>query len=295
MRRSAAFVLCTAVGISAASAAVDSSYVIHPGDQISVAVFGDAALSQNVTVLSDGDIQYPLVRRIHVAGLTPAAAASAIRTKMRQYIKQPMVTVNVVQEGLLNIVVLGAVKTPGKYQVRSDAHVMDAIAVAGGLVTPNGDLPVARISGRDGAFQSVSLQSLLVNNDASQNLPLTNDGTVYVVGPNTFRVDVLGAVDRPGVIDVNDGDRLGVALARAGLSQSRADLNHIAITRLDKSGKTQHTEFNMFLALEGGDLRYDPILHKDDSIFVPQARQKTNIGSGGILTRLLGLGLGLPL
>ena len=279
---------CVAVAVPRLAYAADGSYVIHPGDQLNVAVYGDATLTQPATVLPDGTIQYPLVGRLHIAGMTPSVAARAITERLERYVRHPLVTVNLAQQGLLNIIVLGNVKTPGKYQVRNDAHLTDAVAVAGGLGPTNGDLPIARLTEPDGSLKSVSLQALLHDGDATQNLPLTNDATVYVIGPNTFTVSVLGAVDRPGAIEVDEGDRLSLALSRAGVSGVRSDLSKVTVTRIDKTATVRHSEINMYAALQHGDLRFDPVLRKGDTVFVPEARQPLQFNPGVLLSHLIG-------
>ncbi len=65
--------------------------------------------------------------------------------------------------------VLGDVKNPGKYQLRSDARLSDAIAAAGGLSDQDGNYPLARISNPAGAVTQVSLQKLLRQGDTSSD------------------------------------------------------------------------------------------------------------------------------
>ncbi|MBV8725728.1 MAG: polysaccharide export protein, partial [Candidatus Eremiobacteraeota bacterium] len=193
---------------------------IHPGDQLSVAVFGDASLSQNVIVLADGSVQYPLVGRVAVGGKTPDEAASLFAARLRRYVRNPVVNVSIAQLGQPNVLVLGDVKTPGKYQLRSDAKLTDAIAAAGGLANTNGAFPDARIADSNGAVRTVSLESLLQRGDTAADLPLGEGSVVYIPGPVQFLVEVAGAVDHPGEIEVHEGDHLSVAVAKAGNSQN---------------------------------------------------------------------------
>lgn len=268
----------------------DPGYKIHAGDQLNVQVYGEQTLSQPVTVLQDGSIEYPLVGRLQVGGSTPAEAADKLRVALTRYLKHPMVTVGVSQEGSASVLVLGNVKTPGKYIVRSGARISDALAAAGGLGPTDGALPDARVTQPDGSMENVSLQRLLVKGDETQNAALTNNAIVYVSGPLMIHVQVLGAVDRPGYIDIAEGDRLSVAIARAGAgASSRADLNHVYITRKDPNGGPQSHEVNMYEALKGGDLRYDPVLAKGDVVFVPEARKPMQFSPLSLLTRLFGL------
>src|SRR5581483_3641427 len=73
----------------------DPSYRINPGDQLNVQVFGEPTLTQTVTVLDDGTIQYPLIGKVKVGGDTPTQAASTITKSLEEYVKHPIVTVGV--------------------------------------------------------------------------------------------------------------------------------------------------------------------------------------------------------
>src|SRR5579884_1381545 len=98
-----------------------SGTVIHPGDQLSVQVYGDQSLTQNVTVLNDGTIEYPLIGQVAVAGKTPEQAAAILRERLLKYVRHPVVTVAITQLAQPNVMVLGDVKNPGKYALPSDA------------------------------------------------------------------------------------------------------------------------------------------------------------------------------
>jgi polysaccharide biosynthesis/export protein len=263
--------------------------VIEPGDQLSIQVYGDQSLTQNVMVGSDGTIEYPLIGKVALAGKTAEAAAAAITQKLLQYVKHPRVTVAITQAGEEGVLVLGNVKAPGKYAIRSGGHLSDAIAAAGGLGPTNGDLPAVRVTKSDGTASEISLQKLLHDGDSSLNVALDNNSVVYVVAPNAITVEVVGAVDRPGAVQIDEGDRLSMAIARAGTSPNMySDLNHVIITRTDASGKASKQEINMYNALKGGDKRYDPVLGKGDVVYVPQGYRQTQFNPMVLLGRLIG-------
>jgi polysaccharide biosynthesis/export protein len=228
-------------------------------------------------VLSDGSVDYPLIGRVPVAGKTPEQAAAALGERLHLYVRHPVVNVTIAQLGQPDVLVLGDVKTPGKYQLRSDARVTDAIAAAGGLANVNGAFPEARIADANGNVSSVSLQKLLHDGDVALDQRLGEGSVVYVPGPTQFTVDVAGAVDHPGDIQVNQGDHLSVAIARAGDSSSaQSDLNHIRLIRVGPDGKQTTTEINLYQALKNGDQSADVALQKGDVIYVPQAFQQKN-------------------
>lgn len=271
----------TATAVLAAAACVpalaDSAAgtVIHPGDQLSVQVYGDQSLTQNVTVLNDGTIAYPLIGQVPVAGKTPEQAASILRERLLKYVRHPVVTIAISQLAQPNVMVLGDVKNPGKYQLRSDARLSDAIAAAGGLSDQDGNYPLARVSDPNGRVTQVNLQKLLRGGDTQTDQRLGEGDVVYVPGPVQFYVNVTGAVDHPGPIQVNQGDGLAVAIAKAGNSaNAQSDLNHVHLIRNASDGRQVTQEVNLYQALQSNDKTANVALEKGDTIFVPQAKQR---------------------
>ena len=276
--------------------AADEGYRIHPGDQLSVVVYGDTTLTQTVKVLPGGAIAYPLIGEVSLDGLTPTEASARIAGKLGKFIRKPNVTVAVALEGPIEVLVLGNVKTPGKYELRSRSHLTDALASAGGLGITDGDLPSARLSTDAGSVREASLQALLHGGDTTQNLELVDKTTVYVPSPLTLNVQVLGAVDHPGDVTVREGDRLSMALARAGNGvNSNADLNHITIRRLRPDGSPDTMSVNLYDVLKNGDVAKDIVMQKNDLVYVPSAGGRNDRSSGplGILFSLRRL-IGLP-
>jgi polysaccharide export outer membrane protein len=258
-----------------------STYEIHPGDQLLVSVYGETALTQTVTVLPDGYVNLPLVGRVRLGGRTPEAARQQLAVALQQYIRNPLVTVEVVTQGQINALVLGDVKSPGKYALRSNAKLSDALAAAGGLDSSLvGELPVARVQNDGGAVRVSSLQGLMRDGDATQDVPLSDGAVVYVQSRQTFFVEVIGAVDHPGDVQLHAGDALSVAVAKAGNSATaQSDLSHIYLSRKADNGTDVTQEVDMYQALEHGNLAGDPKLQKGDVVYVPQTKKPGTSGS----------------
>lgn len=257
-------------------------YRIHPGDVLSVQVYGEPSLTQTTAVLPDGSISYPLAGRIPVGGLSTEAASTRISESLGRFVRRPSVTVTVSSAAQYTVLVLGNVKNPGKYNLRSDARVTDAIAAAGGLGPTNGDLPVARVNEPHQGEQRVSLQRLFRQGDERSNLPLGDGAEVYVTSPVTFDVEVVGAVDHPGNVTLSEGDHLSMAIARAGnSSNSSADLNNIRVTRQLTDGKTTVYTVNLYQTLEHGNMGVDIPMKKGDVVYVPQVKRHGLAGGAG--------------
>lgn len=269
---------------------VGSDYRLRPGDEVTLTVYGETSLSptQPLRVLPGGAIAVPLVGEVLVGGKTPGEASDMVARKLQRYLKSPRVTVAVFNVAPVESLVLGNVKTPGKYTLLPPARLTDVIAAAGGLGPTDGDLPEARIQTAAGTITSVSLQKLLHDGDLTQNVPIQPGDEVYVPSPNLFAVHVIGAVDKPGDVQLHDGDDLAMAVARAGTSAtSNPDLNRITVTRTDAAGKSTITNINLYDVLKNGDKSQDIKMVKGDLVYVPQARKQTNGGTFGDIFGIL--------
>jgi polysaccharide export outer membrane protein len=274
-----ALALCAVLFVASAGGAVAEPVpavsIVHPGDQLQVQITGENEISQKVVVADDGTIGLPLVGQVRVAGASPGNASDAIAVALKRYVRDPHVNVIVLTEGHVNVLVLGDVVNSGEYALRPGAHLIDAIAAAGGMdPSINGEYPVARIALPNGTTDHISLDKLLRGGDPTRDVELPDKSAVYVPGPTTFDITVLGAVDHPGSITLNEGDRLSIAIAKAGNSAtSSADLTRIVVTRKESTGKTASHPVDLYKALEKGDSRFDPRLSKGDIVFVPLAQQ----------------------
>jgi len=250
-----------------------AGYHIHAGDQLAIAVFGEQSLTQTVTVAPNGTIAYPLIGDVQVGGKTTAQTAGDLRVALSKYVRNPQVSVAITSEGNDDVLVLGNVKTPGKYTLPGNSELTDAIAAAGGLGPTNGAFPVARVATSRDHIVDVPLQKLLREGNLSLNVPLGTHTVVYIPGPTPITVQVLGAVDKPGNVEVSEGDRLSIAIAKAGNSTTaHADLSNVKVTSELADGKTATSTYDLYKELNGGDLTADPVLKKGDVVFVPQAK-----------------------
>jgi polysaccharide export outer membrane protein len=135
-------------------------YLIQAGDVIQVSVLEDSTLDRQVLVRPDGRISLPLAGSLEAAGRTPEALQATIRSRLgRDFVTPPTVTVSLVsvaepdeeEEGTVVVYVLGEVVAPGAYQVQQPAHILQALALSGGVdVFAARDRIQLRRSGADG-------------------------------------------------------------------------------------------------------------------------------------------------
>jgi polysaccharide biosynthesis/export protein len=110
------------------------SFVISADDVLAINVWKEAEISRTVTVRSDGKISLPLVGELQASAKTPKQLEDEIGSKLSGFISEPAVTVIVQEIRSQRFNILGRVGHPGSYQITEAATVLDAIAIAGGVL-----------------------------------------------------------------------------------------------------------------------------------------------------------------
>jgi polysaccharide biosynthesis/export protein len=126
-----------------------SGYTIGPEDLLDVTVWNNAAISRTVPVRPDGKISLPLLDDVQAAGPTPKQLKGDLARRLAKYISAPEVSVIVREIHSLRVAVLGEVNKPGRYDLKSRASVLDAIALAGGFspYAARSKLVILRVAG----------------------------------------------------------------------------------------------------------------------------------------------------
>jgi polysaccharide biosynthesis/export protein len=115
------------------SAEMAVAYQIGPEDLLDISVWKNLELSRVVPVRPDGKVSLPLVNDIAAAGLTPDELRDQITSRLAEFIPAPEVSVMVKEVHSRKVAVVGAVKMPGRYELRSPMTVLEAVALAQGL------------------------------------------------------------------------------------------------------------------------------------------------------------------
>lgn len=161
---------------------------LGPEDIISVDVFDQPAYSRaNLTVPPNGRISYPLIGHIVIAGRTIEELEKEFSEKLSEYIREPKVSVQIVQVHSLKYMVIGDVTTPGIYEMTRRMSLTEALAKAG-YITRYGDLSkiaVLRMQ-KDGGTVTIPVNMKEVERGKIQDIYITPGDTVVVPG-NKFK------------------------------------------------------------------------------------------------------------
>jgi polysaccharide export outer membrane protein len=108
-------------------------YKLGPEDQIRVSVWENAQLTLDLVVRPDGKISMPLIQDVTAEGQTAAELATQIQQKLTAFIKEPQVSVIMLQINAPKFYVIGNVVRPGTYPLRGETSVLQALSLAGGF------------------------------------------------------------------------------------------------------------------------------------------------------------------
>jgi polysaccharide biosynthesis/export protein len=118
---------------STKAADVPADYKLTTGDKLRVEVYRDEQLSQTLQIRPDGRITLPLVGDVMAAGKTSAELRDTLTEELGEFVRNPEVTVIVVETVPMNVYVIGEVKSPGAKPVNGETPVLQVLAMAGGL------------------------------------------------------------------------------------------------------------------------------------------------------------------
>jgi protein involved in polysaccharide export with SLBB domain len=242
-----------------------ASYVLGPGDEIDVQVFGDSELSRVITIKPDGMIALPLINEVKAAGKTTGQLETELVKMYSKYVKQPLVTVVVRALRVDRVYLLGQVARPGDYPIRPNLNIFELLASAGG---PTNRADLAKAVVIRGKTETIKLD--LVDAFVKAQPPaitLLDGDTIFI--PETDRSMVaLGQVNRPGSYALLEGQHLSDLLAATGGPTQKAGLAKAFIMR---NGQQVPVDLKRVL---DGDVDANLALKTGDMLVVPESRER---------------------
>src|SRR5262249_12262138 len=111
-----------------------TSYILGPGDQINIHALDIQEIGDKpFRIKGNGDVDLPIVGNVHAAGLTLDQLEEELTERFKAYILEPDIVVNVSEFQSQPVMVLGAVTTPGVYQLQGNKTLLQILSMAGGL------------------------------------------------------------------------------------------------------------------------------------------------------------------
>ena len=192
---------------------VPPNYVIGPGDEIQVILWGRINAQYDLKVGADGKIFFPNIGPLMVSGMTYSKMQSFLKEQAKRITGT---NVSITLNGLhqIQVFVLGEIKKPGLYSLPAMSTILDALMACGGPTT-RGTLRKIELKRHNRVVDVLDIYNVLMNGDRSHDWILRNNDVIFVplVGP---LVGVAGNVRRPGIYELKRPSTLKDAIKMAG-------------------------------------------------------------------------------
>jgi polysaccharide export outer membrane protein len=264
MRDMARWLMATmlVMGGLTAQAATQGDYTLGVGDYIRISVYQNVDLQLEVRISEGGNISYPLLGTVKLGGLTVAEAENKIAKGLKDgnYLKQPQVTILVLDMKANLVSVLGQVTKPGRYALGAVAggnKLSEILAQAGGIVAGVGSDLVVVTGTRDGKpfRKEIDFPRVFSATNPEADLVLQNGDSVWV--DRAPLVYIYGEVQRAGAQGMLRDMTVLQALAASGGLTQRGTERGIRVHRRDEvTGQVKVIQPGMNDKLQANDVIY---------------------------------------
>lgn len=211
---------------------VPPDYVIGPGDELRIRVWGQVNFRADVRVDRSGEVFVPQVGQVHVAGMPFSALDAHLRSAIGRVYRNFDLTADVGQIRAIQVYLAGQARRPGMYTVSSLSTLVDALFASGG---PSAGGSFRHILLRRAGVEvtDFDLYSLLIRGDKSKDVSLENGDVIFIppVGP---QVAVTGSIRNPALYELRASETLADAVADAGGASVVAAQARVSIERIDE-------------------------------------------------------------
>ena len=244
--------------------ATPQNYVLGPGDQLIIDIYGASQKSEQLQVSPEGKVTIPGYGPVKVSGMTVAAAQSHIRSTLGSRYSSSQLSLSVGQTRSMTINVMGEVKVPGTYTLSAFSTVFHALYMAGGI-NDIGTLRNIKVFRNGRQITVVDVYEYILNGRLAGNIRLM-ENDVIVVGPYDCLVGIEGNVKRPMFYEMRSTENVGTVLKYAGGFTGDAYKKAVRLTRKSGDRYTVHNieEFDMgtFKVTDGDAISVDGILNR---------------------------------
>jgi polysaccharide export outer membrane protein len=242
-----------------AAAAPSAEYRLGAGDVMRISVYQNPDLTLETRVSENNVVSFPLLGSIKVGGLSVTQTEQLITDGLKKgnFVKNPQVTIVVLQVKGNQASVLGQVNRPGRYPIETaDMRLTDLIANAGGVVSGAGSETLILTGKRGGQpyRAEIDLPGIFAVGGGAQDVFIQHGDVVWV--DRAPMVYIYGEVQRPGPMRLERGMTLMQSLATGGGITQRGTEKGIRVHRKSADGKVEIIQLPMDESLKDGDVVY---------------------------------------
>ena len=263
---------------------VPADYVVAPGDEVLLAIWGSVDADLRMVVDRGGRINIPRVGTVQVSGVRHADLQDMLTRRVAQVFKNFQLSVTLGQLRGIRIFVTGFVVKPGSYTVSSLSTVVAALMRAGGPAA-SGSFRMIELRRGGQLLSTFDLYDLLLKGDRSADR-IVQAGDVVHVGPVGVQVGFVGSVNKPTVLELKSGETVADALRAAGGFSAVADRSRLAVERLQERNAGRVAQLDLPADLKLG-LSHGDVLRAFSAVdlALPSQRQSKRVRVEGEVVR----------
>jgi protein involved in polysaccharide export with SLBB domain/uncharacterized protein involved in exopolysaccharide biosynthesis len=236
---------------------VPSDYVIGPGDELRIHMWGQIDADLRVEVDRSGRIYIPKVGEVPVTGVRYSELEAYLKQAVERVFKSFNLNVAIGRIHSIQVFVVGQAKAPGVYTISSLSTLINAVFASGGPL-PQGSLRHIQLRRGDRVVQEFDLYDLLVKGDKSHDVALLSGDVVFIppVGPLAA---ITGSVNAPAIYELSGGVTLGKLVETAGGLNVLADGSSATVERIVDNQARTVLQFpldasGLAFSVKGGDI-----------------------------------------
>ena len=232
---------------------IDEGYILAPGDELRITVFGDNNLEFVSKIDLNGNISFPNLGVFFAAGNSFATVKNRLKVFLGKYYSgllsspnRTFLDVSLTQIRPVKVSVLGNVTTPGPHLVNGMATVLNALYASGGIST-SGTLRDVKVYRNNKLIKTIDLYDYITQGNIDQDIRLANNDVLFV-GPRISSVTLQGEVKKAAIYEIKDGETLEDLFKYSGGLSAVASTNAVNVSRIKPfKDRNQELVFDRFL------------------------------------------------
>ena len=232
---------------------IDEGYILAPGDELRITVFGDNNLEFVSKIDLNGNISFPNLGVFFAAGNSFATIKNRLKIFLGKYYSgllsspnRTFLDVSLTQIRPVKVSVLGNVTTPGPHLVNGMATVLNALYASGGIAT-SGTLRDVKVYRNNKLIKTIDLYDYITQGNIDQDIRLSNNDVLFV-GPRISSITLQGKVRKEAIYELKEGETLENLFKYSGGLSAVASTNAVNISRIKPfKDRNQELVFDRFL------------------------------------------------
>ncbi|MGW8123407.1 SLBB domain-containing protein [Roseivirga echinicomitans] len=241
---------------------IDPGYLIGPGDELRVYLWGEAEFQFEGKVDMNGNLFIPNVGQVFVAG----TSYEGLNVRMKEFLSKfysglkknpPQIFLDVSLTKLrpIRIVVMGESKNPGSHLINSFATTLNSLYVSGGIQT-SGSLRDIKVFRNNRFISNVDLYDYLIKGALREDLRLMNNDVIFI--PTRMNaISLQGEVNKPAIYELKDNEGLLDLIGFAGGLKPTAYTKTVTVKRIRSINNRANSTFDREIV----SVSYDSLLN----------------------------------